>query len=154
LSQSPINNIERAVATELGLILISFARLDMNLGLACASKCGGAEFERLCETLDEGFCDRLRVFAAAVAERHPGGPGRKAYEDWIADAHVVRNQRNRIVHSRWGFNHDGTTSSITGFPTSIRQVEQRFTIEQLTAVRVAMEDLNSRLAKLTKSWPI
>ena len=154
LSKSPKKDLERAVATELGQILIGFARLDVNLGLACAWKGEGTELERLSETLDERFCVRLRFLETAVAERYPSGPSREAYEDWIADAHGVREQRNRIVHSRWGFTHDGNIFSIAGLPTSIKQTEQRFTIEQLVAIHAGIESLTSRLAKLMKSWPI
>jgi len=154
LSKSPTKDLERAVAAELGHILITFARLDLNLGLACAWKGQGAELERLSETLDEGFWHRLRILATAVAERYPSGPGRDVYEDWIADAHGVREQRNRIVHSRWGFTRDGGIFSIIGLPTSIKQSEQQFTIEELVAIHARIENLTARLAKLTKSWPI
>jgi hypothetical protein len=153
LTKSKIRDVERAAATELGYILIAFGRLDVNLGLACAWKGDGKELETLSESLDERFCSRLQVLQAATNDRYPTGPGRDAYESWIADAHRIRMLRNQMVHCRWGFTHDGFAVSVSGLPNSARHAEQRFTLEELASVHAEIVQLTTTLIMLREAWP-
>jgi hypothetical protein len=92
----PIKSIERAAAAELGYILIEFARLELNLSLAYVWKDRGAELGKLSESIEGAFCERLQLLEVASRERYGNGPGRSAYDSWIADAHRVRKLRIRL----------------------------------------------------------
>lgn len=149
--------LEQGAATALGFMLFEFSRLDVNLGLCLVWVNSGAKLHSLTETVAElNLNAKLLELSKHVEAKLPNGSKRhKAYVAWLERAHKVRQQRNELVHGRWGIDaHKNKVVNIIGLPTSGSQQTVEYTIEELAAINQELRLLQHELNRLREYWPL
>jgi hypothetical protein len=149
--------LEHEAALLLGHMLFEFSRLDMNLGLCLVWVDGGAKIDSLTKSVEaQNLKVKLDELAKYVNAKLPRGSNRRnAYESWIGRAHEIRQQRNNLVHGRWGIEaHRNKVINVIGLPTSGAQQTIEYTIDELAAVNVELRDLQRELGRLRECWPL
>jgi hypothetical protein len=151
------DDLEASAATILGRMLFEFGRLDVTLS-ACVVWLGhGQQIEALTKRFeDSNFNDRLEYLATVVEKSTDGRQDvRTAYGAWIDDAHAARNARNRLAHGRWWiYPYTAHAVNVSGLPTSPKQAERRYTLDELREVLQSFQQLATRLNRLRKKWPL
>lgn len=148
--------LEQASATTLGRMIFEFSRLDMALGLMLAWAYDGSQLEKLTKTVSGyTFHKKLDLLAELAREKYQSDQeAMEAHTKWSAEAHKVRTNRNDLIHGRWGVDHmKNQVVNIVGLPTG-EQIDQRYTIPELKAVLVRMQQLQKELSNLRERWPV
>jgi hypothetical protein len=149
--------LEQEAASLLGHMLFEFSRLDVNLGLCLVWVDGGARIESLTKAVEaQTLKSKLDDLTEHVSAKLPSGSKRRiAYEAWIGRANSVRQQRNNLVHGRWGIEaHKNKVVNVIGLPTSSAQQTIEYTLEELGEVNEELRKLQSELARLREHWPL
>ncbi len=149
--------LESDAASLLGHMIFEFSRLDVNLGLCLVWVDGGAKIDSLTKTVEGlNLKSKLDELTNHVTAKLPAGSKRhRAYEAWIERAHLVRQQRNSLVHGRWGVEaRKNKVVNVIGLPTSNTQQAIEYTIEELAEINHELRELQRELAKLRESWPL
>ena len=149
--------IERHAATQLGLMLFEYSRLEMELGLHIVWADEGKTLDELTDRLkDSAINKRLLFLQQYVARKYAdGGEAVSAYAAWLQEAHEVRALRNDFVHGRWGpWGRGHGVRNVVGMPTSSEQREVCYTPEQLEQIVQRIKDLRSEHARLRGIWPV
>jgi hypothetical protein len=149
--------LESEAATLLGKMLFEFSRLDVNLGLCLVWVDGGSNLASLTKTVGTyNLNTKLDELAKLVDIKLPPGSKRhKAYKAWLERTHKVRQQRNELVHGRWGVDApNNQVINILGLPTSDAQREIRYSIEELAAINDELRQLQQELSRLRTHWPL
>lgn len=148
---------ESAAAELLGRMLFAFSRLDMALGLCVVWTNSGRNMESLSiQVPNWTFHRRLDYLSELLTTaRAQDAEDRAAYEAWIADAHVLRQCRNEMVHGRWAVNQDGSKAiNVVGLPSSYQQREICYSLQELEAIVASLKELESRLHVLRDRYPL
>lgn len=149
--------LEQEAATVLGNMLFEFSRLDVSLGLYLVWVDSGAKLQSLTETVaDLNLNAKLLELSKHVEAKLPNGSKRhKAYVAWLERTHKVRQQRNELVHGRWGIEaHKNKVVNVIGLPTSESQRTVEYTIEELAAINEELRLLQHELSRLREHWPL
>lgn len=149
--------LEQEAATMLGHMLFEFSRLDVSLGLCLVWVDSGAKLQSLSETVaDLNLNAKLLELSKHVHAKLPNGSKRhKAYVAWLERAHKVRQQRNELVHGRWGIEaHKNKVVNVIGLPTSESQRTVEYTIGELAAINQELRLLQHELSRLREHWPL
>jgi len=149
--------LESEAATLLGKMLFEFSRLDVNLGLCLVWIDGGSKLASLTKTVSTyNMNTKLDELAKLVdAKLTPGSKRHKAYKTWLEQAHKVRQQRNDLVHGRWGVDAaKNQVINILGLPTSDAQCEIRYSIKELASINEDLQKLQQELSRLRTHWPL
>lgn len=127
----------------------------MNLGLALVWAGGGKALEDLTKkVLPLNFNARLDLLESQSHEKYKDSPDIVAkYEEWIRNAHSIRELRNRFFHGRWGVSAQDKVSNVIGLPTSPEQESKEYSIDDLMRLRKVISDLSSQLADLREKHP-
>lgn len=149
--------LENEAASLLGHMLFQFSWLDINLGLCLVWIDCGARIDSLTKTVETMTLNsKLDELSKHVARKFPAGSKQRlGYEAWIARAHAIRQQRNNLVHGRWGIEpHKNKVVNVVGMPTSNAQTVTEYSIAELAAVNHELRDLQQELATLREHWPL
>lgn len=148
--------LEEQAAKALGYIHFAFSRLDTDLGLALVWAHGDEKLEiRTNKVSKLSFHARLELLRKLSKDLYSNSPKIVAeYEDWINDAHSVRELRNRFFHGRWGVSSKNTVGNVLGLPTSPDQESTEFTVQELKTHCETLHSLSFRLASLRKEHPV
>lgn len=149
--------LEHDAAYQLGRMIFEFSRLDMNLGLCLVWIDGGAELQTLTKSVEDlNLKGKLALLEKHVKAKLPdGSKRRKVYEAWIQRTHAIRQQRNNLVHGRWGVEaHINKVVNVVGLPTSDKQQVTRYGIDELLAVNDELKALQLELGRLRDHWPL
>ncbi|MEZ5490273.1 MAG: hypothetical protein R3F50_08135 [Gammaproteobacteria bacterium] len=155
--QKDYDRVEREAATAIGYILFEFTQLDMELGLYLCWSDHSVGVEELTKKVnDMNFNLRINLLKVKVQEKFSGALNIvKKYDEWINDAHGIRELRNELFHGRWGFDlQRQSAANVVGLPTSPLQKSRLFTIAELLDHKDSIRQLRSRLADLRKSNPV
>ena len=149
--------LETDAAYQLGHMIFEFSRLDVNLGLCLVWVDGGARIESLTKSVEninlKGKLDELRKHVEAKLP--DGSKRRKAYEAWIQRTDAIRQQRNNLVHGRWGVEAvNNKVVNVVGLPTSNEQQVTRYGIGELVAINDELRALQNELSRLRDHWPV
>lgn len=149
--------LENDAASQLGHMIFEFSRLDTNLGLCLVWVDGGAKLQALTKSIEninlKGKLDELEKHVKAKLPN--GSKRRNAYEAWIQRTHAIRQQRNNLVHGRWGVEaHINKVVNVLGLPTSNEQQVTRYGIDELAAVNSELKALQLELSRLREHWPL
>lgn len=148
--------LEQASATILGRMIFEYSRLDMALGLMLVWADQGSQLESLTQRVSSFvFHRKLEFLADLTTKKYQSNSGAlAAHTEWLAEAHAVREERNALVHGRWGVDPIGNqVINVLGLPTG-EQVERRYTIAQLKTLLLRMQQLQQSLAALRAQWPV
>lgn len=150
-------NLENDAALQLGYIIFEFSRLDMNLGLCLVWVDGGAKLHSRTKSVEQlnlkGKLDELEMHVRAKLPN--GTKRRKAYEAWVQRTHAIRQQRNNLIHGRWGVEaHINKVVNVVGLPTSNDQLVIRYDICELVAINDELKALQLELSRLRDHWPL
>jgi hypothetical protein len=151
------DSLESEAASILGHMLFEFSRLDVNLGLCLVWVDGGARIESQTKAVEAlNLKAKLDELAKHVSEKLPSGSKRRrAYETWIARTNSLRQQRNNLVHGRWGVEaHKNKVVNVIGLPTSDTQEAIEYTLEELAEVNKELRALLLELSRLRDHWPL
>jgi hypothetical protein len=154
--ESARQSLEHASATTLGRVIFEFSRLDVALGLVLAWAHEGSQLEKLTKMVSGYTFHKKLDFLAELAKSkyQANQEAMDAHATWLAEAHDVRSNRNDLIHGRWGVDHmKNQVVNIVGLPTG-EQVERRYTIPELKAVRARMQQLQKQLSTLREQWPV
>lgn len=149
--------LENDAALQLGYMIFEFSRLDVNLGLCLVWVDGGAKLESLTKSVaDLNLKGKLDELESHVKAKLPAGSKRrKAYDAWIERTHAIRQQRNSLVHGRWGVEaHLNKVVNVIGLPTSDTQQEFHYGIDELVAINDELRSLQRELSRLREYWPV
>ena len=149
--------LEHEAASQLGHMIFEFSRLDMNLGLCLVWVDGGAALQSLTKSVEDlNLMGRLALLESHVKAKLPdGSKKRNAYEAWIQRTHAIRQQRNNLIHGRWGVEaYINKVVNIVGLPTSDKQQVTRYGIDELVAVNNELRALQLELGRLRDHWPL
>ena len=150
------HGLEQASSTILGRMLFEFSRLDMALGLMLVWSNEGSQLERLTKLVaGYGFHKKLELLAELARARYQANAAAlEAHTSWLNEAHMVREERNDLVHGRWGIDHmNGQVVNVVGLPTG-EQAERRYTVPELKAVLVRLHRLQESLGAIRAQWPV
>lgn len=148
--------LEQASSSILGRMIFEYSRLDMALGLLLVWANEGSHLERLTKLVaGYTFHKKLEALAEFARTKYQANQvALDAHASWLAEAHVVRSERNDLVHGRWGVDPiNSQVVNVVGLPTG-DQVERRYTVPELKAVLVRMQNLQEHLAVLREQWPV
>ena len=151
------DTLEYEAASLLGHMLFEFSRLDVNLGLCLVWVDGGVRIESLTKAVEKlSLKAKLDELVKHVVAKSPtGSECRRAYEIWIERANLVREQRNNLVHSRWGVEaHKNKIVNLIDLPTSNTQQAIEYTLEELAEVSNELRELLRELTRLREHWPL
>lgn len=151
------DTLEKKAAALLGSMLFEFSRLDVNLGLCLVWLDGGAKIESQTKAVESlNLKAKLDELAKHVAAKLPAeSKRRRAYENWMERANSVRQQRNNLVHGRWGVEaHKNKVVNVIGLPTSNAQQVIEYTLEELAEVNTELRELLCELTRLREHWPL
>lgn len=151
------DDLEASAATILGRMLFEFGRLDMALGLCVVWLGHGQRLESLTKRVEDYDFNRRLKYLAKIVERSTveREEVRAAYLAWIADADVARITRNGLAHGRWWIDpYTAHAVNVSGLPTSPKQAERRYTLDELREVLQSFRQLTTRLNRLRKKWPL
>lgn len=149
--------LEHDAASQLGYMIFEFSRLDTNLGLCLVWVDSGAELESSTNLVEDiNLKGKLDLLEKHVKEKLPDGSNRrKAYEVWIQRTHVIRQQRNNLIHGRWGVEmHANKVVNVIGLPTSDKQQVTYFGVDELVAINDELKALQLELGQLRERWPL
>jgi hypothetical protein len=149
--------LEDDAALQLGHMIFEFSRLDMSLGLFLIWVEGGAKLESLTKSVEQlnlkGKLDQLEMHVKAKLP--DGSKRRKAYESWIHRTHAIRQQRNNLIHGRWGVEaHINKVLNVVGLPASDQQQVTRYDICDLVAIKDEFKALQLELSRLRDHWSL
>jgi hypothetical protein len=150
------NSLESEAAKALGYIIFEFTRLDMELGLFLVWSEEGRKLEMLTKELNESnFNSKLSLLKEKTNLKYKESPAFDLYASWLRKAHAVRILRNDLFHGRWGFiPEQQCVANVVGLPTSPKQTETRYTVNQLQESVKKISALRNQLSKLRSEWPI
>ncbi|WP_167450361.1 hypothetical protein [Paraburkholderia terrae] len=96
--------LENDAASLLGRMLFEFSRLDVNLGLCLVWAGDSTRQEHLTRSIENcNFKAKLGQLSKHINDKFSQHSERRdAYANWIQRADVIRQQRNALVHGRWG----------------------------------------------------
>jgi hypothetical protein len=150
-----IEELRRELAQRLGLMVMEFSRLEMELGLLLAWVHGGREQEAMAARLRRAnFNDRLKILRDHLASRSDEHPG---YGPWLAEANQARRLRNHLIHGRWGFHGPEAgrpISNVRGESFLSEQTEVDFTLAELDRELERLRALRHRLRELREASPL
>lgn len=149
--------LEGEAASLLGHMLFEFSRLDVNLGLCLVWMDGGVRIQERTKSVEGmNLKGKLDELAKHVEAKLPNGSKRRrAYEIWIDQANAIRQQRNNLVHGRWGVeSHKNKVVNVIGLPTSENQKITEYGINELAAINTELRRLLAELSRLRKYWPL
>lgn len=149
--------LENDAALQLGYMIFEFSRLDVNLGLCLVWVDGGAKLESLTKSVEGlNLKSKLDELECHVKTKLPAGSKRrKAYDAWLERTHSIRQQRNSLVHGRWGVEaHLDKVVNVIGLPTSDTQREFHYGIDELVAINDELRSLQIELSRLREYWPV
>lgn len=149
--------LETDAASLLGHMLFEFSQLETNLGLCLVWADDGARIESLTKAVEtQNLKAKLDELSKLITAKLPLGSKRRcAYETWIERANLIRQQRNNLVHGRWGVEaHKNKIVNVIGLPTSNAQQAIEYTLEELARVNEELRDLQRELARLRQHWPL
>ena len=155
--QEEHDRLERDAATVLGLMIFEYTRLDMELGWLLSWADGGTSLERLTKKLGPlSFSKRLEHLEKSVASKFQGQPEVAAtYQDWLSDAHAIRELRNQLFHGRWAVQPiRQVVVNVVGLPNSVDQKGTPYSISDLEGVLIAIRELRARLQGLRSLHPV
>ena len=148
--------LEQASSGILGRMIFEYSRLDVALGLMLVWANEGSELERSTKLVaGYTFHRKLEALAEFARTKYQANQvALDAHSSWRDAAHLVRSERNDLVHGRWGVDHmNNQVVNVVGLPTG-DQVERRYTVPELKAVLVRMQYLQEHLAALRAQWPV
>jgi hypothetical protein len=148
--------LEQASATILGRMIFEYSRLDMALGLMLVWANHGSQLESLTQRVSGSvFHKKLGLLADLASKNYQDDSGAlAAHNEWLTEAHEVREERNALVHGRWCVDPTGNqVVNVLGLPTG-EQVERRYTVAQLKALLLRIRQLQQSLAVLRAQWPV
>ena len=122
----------------------------------CFSNSDGKRLEALSKSIEgQNFHAKLQTLSKQVAEKFPAGSKRRtAYERWIERMHTAREQRNQMVHGRWGIEaRRHKVVNVVGLPSGTQQSIE-YTLAELTAFNDELGALARELSRLREHWPI
>ena len=149
--------LELNAATLLGQMLFEFARLETSLSLCVVWLDHGKRIDALTKQIEAvSFHKKIEILESHVSNVLPEGSRRRqGYSIWIEQANTVRQQRNELVHGRWGVDHTkDCVVNVIGIPTSLEQREVHYTLDQLRLILADMKRLQIRLSQLRNNWPL
>ncbi len=150
------DSMQAEAASLLGQMLFAFSHIDVNLGLCLAWMDDGKGLEALSKSIEgQNFHAKLQTLSKQVAEKFPAGSKRRtAYERWIERMHTAREQRNQMVHGRWGIEaRRHKVVNVVGLPSGTQQSIE-YTLAELTAFNDELGALARELSRLREHWPI
>lgn len=151
------DQLENDAALQLGYMIFEFSRLDVNLGLCLVWVDGGAKLESLTKSVAGlNLKSKLDELASHVKAKLPAGSKRrKAYDAWLERTHAIRQQRNSLVHGRWGVEaHINKVVNVIGLPTSDTQRVFHYGIDELVVINDELRSLQTELSRLREHWPL
>lgn len=149
--------MEKDAASLLGYMLFEFSRLDVSLGLSLVWVNDGENLESHTKSVARSsFNARLEELSKHIdAKLRRDSESYRAYEDWIRRADAIRQQRNELVHGRWGVEaHQNCVVNVVSLPISETQKVTRYSTEELSAVNDKLHSLRGELEKLRDRWPL
>lgn len=146
--------MQAEAATLLGQMLFAFSSIDVNLGLTLAWRDNGERLEALSNSIaGQSIKVKLDTLSKCVAEKFPAGSKRRlAYDLWIERVHAAREQRNQMVHGRWGVEaYRNKVINVVGLPSG-QQQSVEYSLAELTAFNEELGALGRELARLREHW--
>ena len=149
--------LEREAAELLGRILFAYSRLDVLLGLCIAWAAGGQGVEAISRQVSRWDLNKRlgRLSRDVAASLVLDTAARAAYTKWIEEVHAVREERNQMVHGRWGVDtlRHGVVN-VVGLPSSPDQQERLYALDDLKAFLGTIERLQKELSVLRQRHPL
>jgi hypothetical protein len=150
------SDLENEAARLLGFMIFEYSRMEMDLGLFLAWADEGRSLDHNSKQVaDTTFNERLVRLRKAVLVRHADPPTViSAYENWLDEAHALRELRNSLFHGRWGVETSKqVVVNVVGLPTHA-QTATRYSICDLQAALESMRKARKRLEELRSLWPV
>lgn len=149
--------IEEEAAKAVGLILFEFTRLDSNLGLFVVWTNNGQNLRQLTSKFEgKSFSERLSYIEKLAHKKYANSSVElNEYNNWLKNAHELREIRNQLVHGRYGFiPKTGHVANVIGLPTSSEQSETRYTIRELNQIIKRIQKLSLKMHELRDEYPL
>jgi hypothetical protein len=146
--------LKHAVAQCLGLLVMEYSRLEMEVGLVLHAANGGRDGETVARLLRRAdFNKRLAILRDYLGDHADVDP---AYRHWVNDANAARKLRNRLMHGRWDFGDPATPTFtvVRGDPFSDEQETTQMSLPELEAQLQRLKALRRRLAELREKSPL
>jgi len=151
--------LEHDSALNIGRILFEFARLDLDLGLCLVWANEGRQLDALTKKIsgpDFSFHRKLDLLEKLATKAFLNKEKvLSRYQEWIAQANLVRQTRNNLVHGRWGIDvMNNCAVNVIGLPTSPEQYAESYSIKDLESQVDQILKLRHSLGELRKSNPV
>lgn len=149
--------LEYEAATTLGRMIFEFSRLDMNLGLFLVWSDEGSKLDKLTKEVECcSFHQKLNFLKKLIDGKFVEHSNEYfTYSQWLDAAHAIRDKRNKLIHGRWGIDpYKQMVVNVVGLPTSPKQYENYYSIENLEDVLSDVKSLSTQLHKGRKKWPM
>lgn len=151
------NHTEKLVAGYIGQLVFSYSRLVTSLHLCVAWHNEGKELDSYSSKAEDfAAADLIKKIENQAHVKFIDKPeGLMKYKQWASEAHQLRQERNTIMHSRWGIEAFGRHAIAVTTPVFVEPIKEReFTSKQLRELCNKCEQLNTELNKLRKEYPL
>lgn len=144
-------------ASLIGKLIFGYSRFVTNLHLCVAWFEFGQHLEHHAEIAEDlGVAKLLKMIEEQA--RHTLGKssaGYSEYAKWLRAAHRLRENRNLIVHSRWGVDSFGRHMIAVSTPVFVEPAKEHvYTAEMLSELFNMVDNLIARLNQLRKKYPL
>lgn len=149
--------VERAMAEQLGWLLFAYSRIDVSLGLQLVWSDMARELPGLTHHYNNrGVGARMDFLRRRVAVVYaPDSDGGKAYAEFFTELDALRQIRNDLVHGRWSPPLDeGQMACVVGMPTSEDQRQTFYTPADLDEVVRRLEQVRAWHDRIRSQWPL
>ena len=149
--------LKRDTAEALGLVLMAQGYFERDLVLALVWSNDAADHDKL--TMDLASANMWAKLGKArerAKEKYaPASEAFLAWTSWLDGSDAIRAERNRLIHSRWGFHASaGVAEAVLSIPSAAEVDSKKYSVVDLLAIAQRFEELSIELNKLRKRWPL
>ncbi len=151
------NHTEKLVAGYIGQLVFAYSRFVTGLHLCVGWHNEGKELDSYSSKAEDFVAADLirKIENQAHVKFEDKSEGLMKYKQWASEAHQLRQERNTIMHSRWGIETYGKHAIAVTTPVLVEPIKDReLTSKQLRELCNKCEQLNTELNKLRNEYPL
>jgi hypothetical protein len=146
-------DFETAAHALVGRLVFAYSQLDVNIALYIANAAKCQEYEKCLRQLEHAsFKDKLQQLSRIIEVLCMANVANtQDWKLWVLRANSLREQRNAMVHGRWGIaERQGFVANVVGFPGAKGAKEVRYSLVELEKAVLQAELVSTEFWNLSR----